>query len=262
MELKYLALIVKVYEEIKLIKGLTIESKRIEFKKRLFKKEEEHNKSILINQKSFQKTCKKEIKELKKFIFNRIELIRDKKLGSYIMEINLGLHDKKLINKSSDIHSDRKKEIELRKNVVERELGRDYNVNINPLVRTAKNEMCLTDVEFIESFFKNIRSSESLQNETDTLDLSGTSAVEKVIYLNELGIIDFLKAKPEFNASTNLMATFLSSVTGVKAPTLQSSLNRLISDDIEDKNHPYATKKTVNKVRKTFIEKNVKLKTS
>ncbi len=98
--------------------------------------------------------------------------------------------------------------------------------------------------------------------ELEPLDLSDTSAVEKIIYLNELGIIDFLRTKPEFMGSANLMATFLSAITDEKAATLQTSINRLINNDTEDKNHPYKAKGTVNKIRQTFVNKNIKPKTS
>jgi hypothetical protein len=98
---------------------------------------------------------------------------------------------------------------------------------------------------------------------SEPLDLSeNSSAVEKIIYLNELGMIDFLRSKPEFISSTNLMATFLSAITSEKASTLQTSLNRLINNDIEDKNHPYRTFNTVEKVRQSLIDKNIKPKTS
>lgn len=97
--------------------------------------------------------------------------------------------------------------------------------------------------------------------EPDPLDLSNTSAVVKIIYLNELGIIDFLRSKPEF-ISVNLLATFLSAITGEKPLTLQTSLNRLLTNDTADKNHPYQTQKTVNKVRQTLIDKNIKPRTS
>ena len=100
------------------------------------------------------------------------------------------------------------------------------------------------------------------QTELEPLDLSDTSAVEKIIYLNELGIIDFLKTKPEFIGSTNLMATILSAITDVKASTLQTSLNRLNNNDTDDKNHPYRTKTTVERVRQTLIDKNIKPKAS
>ena len=98
---------------------------------------------------------------------------------------------------------------------------------------------------------------------SEPLDLSeNSSAVEKIIYLNELGIIDFLRNKTEFMSSTNLMATFLSAITSEKASTLQTSLNRLINNDNEDKNHPYKTIKTVEKVRQSLINKNITPKTS
>lgn len=111
--------------------------------------------------------------------------------------------------------------------------------------------------EFLEQ-----RKQEIEKKELEPLDLSGTSAVAKIIYLNELGIIDFLRAKPEFMGSINLMATFLSAFTDEKATTLQTSINKLINDDTADKNHPYKTKDTVNKVRQTLLDKNIKPKTS
>ncbi len=98
--------------------------------------------------------------------------------------------------------------------------------------------------------------------EPEPLDLSDTSAVEKIIYLNELGIIDFLRGKPEFMGSANLMATFLSAITDEKITTIQTSINRLINNDSDDKNHPYKAKGTVNKIRQTLIDKNIKPKTS
>lgn len=99
-------------------------------------------------------------------------------------------------------------------------------------------------------------------NLTEPLDLSESSAVEKILYLNELGIIDFLRTKTEFTGSTNLMATFLSAITGEKATTLQTSLNRLVNKDTEDKNHPYRTIKTVEKVKQSLLNKNITPKSS
>jgi hypothetical protein len=112
--------------------------------------------------------------------------------------------------------------------------------------------------------FLNTRKSEIKpeSNISELLDLSGTSAVKKIIYLNELGIIDFLKSKPEFILSTNLMATFLSAITGEKSSTLQTSLHKLINNDTDDQRHPYRTQSTVNEVRQTLIDKNIKIKTS
>ncbi|WP_281227686.1 hypothetical protein [Flavobacterium aquiphilum] len=138
---------------------------------------------------------------------------------------------------------------------------RDNETNEITELREYFEDVLCTMSYKIESEYEKIKTKENT-NELELLDLSKTSAVEKIIYLNELEIIDFLRTKAEFVGSTNLMATFLSAITGVKPQTLQTSLNRLISNDVEDKNHPYKTKKTVEKVRQQLIEKNIKLKTS
>ena len=84
--------------------------------------------------------------------------------------------------------------------------------------------------------------------------MSDTSAVEKIIYLNELGIIDFLRTKAKAGISNGGLASVLSGITGVKPETIKPSLNRLSNNDIADKNHPYSTQKTVDKI-KVFLTK-------
>lgn len=89
---------------------------------------------------------------------------------------------------------------------------------------------------------------------SEPLDLSDAKAVEKIIYLNELGIIDFLRTKTKAGISNNSLASILSGITGIKADTIKPSLNRLSSNDKLDIRHPYFNEKTVAKVR-TFLAK-------
>lgn len=89
---------------------------------------------------------------------------------------------------------------------------------------------------------------------SEPLDLSDAKAVEKIIYLNELGIIDFLRTKTKAGISNNSLASILSGITGIKADTIKPSLNRLSSNDKLDIRHPYYNEKTVAKVR-TFLAK-------
>jgi hypothetical protein len=140
----------------------------------------------------------------------------------------------------------------------------NFLVDLSGLGGIITGEICNYDIMLIEEVYEkfNIEGDQPQKLEPEPFDLSDTSAVEKIIYLNELGIIDFLRTKTEFIGSTNLMATVLSAITDVKASTLQTSLNRLINNDTADKNHPYRTQKTVDKVRQTFIDKNIKLKAS
>ena len=86
------------------------------------------------------------------------------------------------------------------------------------------------------------------------IDLSDSKAVEKIIYLNELGIIDFLRTKTKAGISNGGLASVLSGITGIKAVTIKPSLNRLSSNDMLDNKHPYYTQKTVEKIKTFLIE--------
>jgi len=107
---------------------------------------------------------------------------------------------------------------------------------------------------FYKTKLKNLPNTKSSNEEVEPLDLSNLSAVKKVIYLKELGIIDLLQKQPCFYAVNNL-ATVLSSITGEKPTTLQAILNPMINTKgTAQKNNPYNTITNVNKVKKQLIE--------
>ncbi|GAA3732988.1 hypothetical protein GCM10022422_14520 [Flavobacterium ginsengisoli] len=80
------------------------------------------------------------------------------------------------------------------------------------------------------------------------VDLSDTTSTGKIVFLEKLGIIDFLRAKQPFNTSVNSMATVLSAITGTKASTIQSMINPMLRDDVSGKNNPMNSKKGVDTV--------------
>jgi hypothetical protein len=94
--------------------------------------------------------------------------------------------------------------------------------------------------------------SNNLKVEEPEVDLSDTTATEKIIYLHELGIINFLRTKQPFSTSINSLATVLSAITGVKPETrhIQSMLNPMFSKEAGQKNNPLNSKTTVAKVQK------------
>ena len=94
---------------------------------------------------------------------------------------------------------------------------------------------------------------ETTKTEIETIDLSDSTATEKIIYLHKLGVIDFLRTKQPFNASTNSLATILSAVTGAKSGTIQPMLNAMLSKDVEQKNNPLKSQKPVKKVNQQLI---------
>ena len=94
----------------------------------------------------------------------------------------------------------------------------------------------------------------SATQEPEAFDLSSTTCVSKLIYLNELGIIELLRKQPCFGNTTNNLASVISAITGENSKTIQSSLNALLNPNTSQKNNPYSTKSTVEKVKYQLIQ--------
>lgn len=87
--------------------------------------------------------------------------------------------------------------------------------------------------------------SDELGESDELIDLSDNTIVGKVIYLEKLGIIDYLRTQKPFNTSVNSIATVFSAITGAKATSLQPMLNPLLSRDVYSKNNPLNSQKNV-----------------
>ncbi len=117
----------------------------------------------------------------------------------------------------------------------------------------------LDKIKFIENYFKQrgehiiFRDGkyylDQITNQETDFDLSDTKSTEKIIYLHELGILDFLE-KNGFNYSKNSLATVISAFTGIKQETAQSYLNPINNSSSIQKNNPLNRKKNVEKIRK------------
>jgi len=73
-------------------------------------------------------------------------------------------------------------------------------------------------------------------------DFSDNSEIEKIVFLNQLGIIDLLRKKHLFSTSNNKLAEVISAFTGIKQGTAQGYINAIISKDINNKNYPLKEK--------------------
>lgn len=103
--------------------------------------------------------------------------------------------------------------------------------------------------------FNEIKSEEEEPEEI----LKGLSGPEKLVYLNELGILEFLKQKYP-NVSQNKLASVLSRITGVR--NLRPTLQAMESDHnrINPKN-PYNNIKTATRVKTQLIQWGFKIDT-
>ncbi|MBG6110792.1 hypothetical protein IWX84_001672 [Flavobacterium sp. CG_9.10] len=117
---------------------------------------------------------------------------------------------------------------------------RDYN-RIN--YKICDFQSCMQEI--IEEINRNIENNDS---EDFLVDLSDTSASEKIIYLEKLGVLDFLRNKQ--HVSTNGLASALSAITGEKIQTLQPMLNPIVNKQAGQKNNPLESTTTVQKVKK------------
>lgn len=81
------------------------------------------------------------------------------------------------------------------------------------------------------------------------IDLSDSNAKGKIIMLEELGVLKFLREMEPFKFSTNALSTAISGFTGIKAGTVQSYLNPMFSQKTIQKNNPMYNKKAVEKVK-------------
>lgn len=74
----------------------------------------------------------------------------------------------------------------------------------------------------------------------------------KVLFLNELGIIDLLSKNQTFMASTNALCKALGHAVGEREDTLYSAVSPLLKNDERDNRHPYNNEKNVEYVKNTL----------
>lgn len=130
--------------------------------------------------------------------------------------------------------------------------NRQLEQNGNSILLSYFAEKMLGRIKFIENW---IEQKKLVTNEIEIplIDLSDSSAKEKIIFLEKLGVIDFLRNKQPFNTSTNILANVLSAITGEKSGTLQPYVSAMISKNFDSKNHPMNSNETVKRVQSNLI---------
>lgn len=86
------------------------------------------------------------------------------------------------------------------------------------------------------------------------------SIAMKIIYLEKLGIINFLRKEEPFNMSTNKLSHALSRIIGAKTSSVQPYLNAITSKNMESKNNPLNSEPNVEAVEFHLSKMGFKLK--
>lgn len=101
----------------------------------------------------------------------------------------------------------------------------------------------------------------SKEEETFLTNYSESKLTEKIIALNESGVLDYLRNKEPFNIeNVNNLASFLSLCIGEKTSSIYSCINPMFKESNVQKNNPYKTKGTVGKVKQKLIQIGFKIK--
>ena len=110
----------------------------------------------------------------------------------------------------------------------------------------------LLNIDKILEEIDNKINTQTEEPDTDPIDLSDTNTKTKLAILDELGILDYIREKQPFSTSTNAVASLFSAILGVKAGTLQPSLNAMINKETVQRNAP--TEKHYTKARLKLTE--------
>ena len=97
-----------------------------------------------------------------------------------------------------------------------------------------------------------INENNDISNKETILDYSDNKYPERIVFMYELGIIEYLRNIPPFNTSTNKLAEVLSTFTGIKQSTLQSYINPILSKDVDKKKSPL-NEKNLKTVREKLL---------
>lgn len=73
---------------------------------------------------------------------------------------------------------------------------------------------------------------------------------QKLIYLHELGVLEYLQNRGIMGVSNNSIAGIISKIVGMKQTSAQPLVNSLLnSRDVIQKNHPYSNQKNVESIK-------------
>ncbi len=112
----------------------------------------------------------------------------------------------------------------------------------------------LLDYDIVEENSKYSYEIRPVSNETKNSENSILSATEKVIYLELLGVIDFIRSKANNGISINQLAKIIGLITGENEKTIQSYLNPMESSQANQKNNPMDKTDKVESIRLKLIE--------
>ena len=256
----------KVYEEVcDKLKGLILSEYKTDFNKEKMdfsesifgfpdkKKEKLINKQIKLKKANYTRKHDNWEENISQYFSDSVLNTKMFFIGEFAdcsLDVNIGIHELKTLDLNIDIIYDLENFIN-HKDPIDHPFGLLY--------KNLKKK--LKDLKMIEFLFlekANLQAQEKKEEEV-SIDYSDSTIAEKIIALNEGGVIDFLKEKEPFNVSTNSLAAYLSLCMGVKTTSIQSYIQPIINKKSDQDKSPYKTDTTVKKVKQKLINIGLKI---
>ena len=199
----------------------------------------------------YKKTYNKRLEDFKN------EFIDTDEISFITDELDEGIYNYKFKEFNSDYYD---KEIISRHEKLKKQINNSLIKRFEYLCQRAKeNSFDLVYNKRIETYsLERIKQLLEVKKQDSLTDYSNSKLTEKIIALNEAGILDFLRNKEPFNLSVNSLAEFLSLCLGEKTTSIQSYINAIINKSDQSKS-PYHTIKTVEKVKQKLIQIGLKI---
>lgn len=137
------------------------------------------------------------------------------------------------------------------------------DVVINTMKKIEENQQQLIANSNAEEVELNAKMDEENKSEDIEilLDNADNSDAEKIVFLYELGVLDYLQNKMKYESngfSANKIAELVSTFSGIKARTAQSYINPIFSKDANQVKSPL-TSKNIEKVKNKLIKLGVNI---
>jgi hypothetical protein len=199
----------------------------------------------------YKKTYNKRLEDFKN------EFIDTDEISFITDELDEGIYNYKFKEFNSDYFDN---EIISRHEKLKKQINNSLIKRFEYLCQRAKeNSFDLVYNKRIETYsLERIKQLLEVKKQDSLTDYSNSKLTEKIIALNEAGILDFLRNKEPFNLSVNSLAEFLSLCLGEKTTSIQSYINAIINKSDQSKS-PYNTPKTVEKVKQKLIQIGLKI---
>jgi hypothetical protein len=108
-------------------------------------------------------------------------------------------------------------------------------------------------MSIVESYNKKLQKIQKIDDDKFDIEVSDSKAIDKILYLHKLGIIDFLRGQQPFISVPDKVSQVLSVITGINIDSIRPMVRPMVNNDLSNSKNPLNSKKAVDRVEKQLI---------